>query len=206
MRPRIVDKEQKKRKIVAAALKVFASKGYKATRTSDIAAAAGIGKGTIYEYFRSKEELIEAIFESLFLDYELRLEELTESYLAPVEAILASFEQMIADAEEYADLVPVYFELWTAKDLNEKLGFDRQMWEWFEKFGSAYKKLIIKGQKKGAIDPKIDAEALGRTLVSVIDGIILHYCLFQPPKSFFQRQQQELERMVRSVLSPAKQT
>ena len=111
MSPRIVDKEQKKRKIIAAALKVFASKGYKATRTSDIAEAAGIGKGTIYEYFRSKEELIEAIFESLFLDYELRLEELTESYLAPVEAILASFEQMMADAEEYADLVPVYFEL-----------------------------------------------------------------------------------------------
>ncbi|MGF1488783.1 MAG: TetR/AcrR family transcriptional regulator [Prochloraceae cyanobacterium] len=204
MSPKIVDKEEKRKKIVAAALKVFASKGYKGTRTIDIAEAARIGKGTIYEYFRSKEELIEAIFERLFLDYELRLEELAESYLTPVEAILASFEQMMADADEYADLVPVYFELWTAKDLNEKLGFDRQMSEWFEKFGSAYQDLIVKGQKRGEINPEIDAEALGRTLVSAIDGIILHYCLFQPPKSFFKRQQKELERMVRNVLDLGK--
>ncbi len=200
MSPKIVDKEQKRRSIVYAALKVFANKGYKATRTIDIAEAAGIGKGTIYEYFRSKEELIEAIFESLFLDYQERLEELAGGDLAPVEAILASFRQMMAEADEYADLVPVFFELWTAKDLNEKLGFDRQMSEWFERFARAYQTLIIKGQKSGQIDPEIDGEALARTLVSAIDGIILHYCLFQPPKSFFQRQQKELERMVRSVL------
>ncbi len=204
MSPKIVDKEQKRRSIIIAALKVFANKGYKATRTIDIAEAAGIGKGTIYEYFRSKEELIEAIFESLFIDYEQRLEELAKSSLAPIEAILTSFRQMMAEADEYGDLVPVSFELWTSKDVSEKLGFDRRMSEWFEKLANSYKEIIVKGQKTGEIDPEIDAEAISRMLVSAIDGIILHYCLFQPPKSFFQRQQQELERMVRSVLGEFK--
>lgn len=43
--------------IIAAALKIFGSKGFAATRAEDIAVQAGIGKGTLYLYFRSKEDI-----------------------------------------------------------------------------------------------------------------------------------------------------
>jgi AcrR family transcriptional regulator len=46
--------------IIAAALKIFGSKGFAATRAEDIASQAGIGKGTIYLYFRSKEDIYAA--------------------------------------------------------------------------------------------------------------------------------------------------
>jgi AcrR family transcriptional regulator len=47
--------------ILAAASTVFSLNGYSATRMADIAARAGITKGTIYLYFTSKEELFKAI-------------------------------------------------------------------------------------------------------------------------------------------------
>lgn len=47
----------RRQEIIAAALKIFGSKGFAATRAEDIAAEAGIGKGTLYLYFRSKEDI-----------------------------------------------------------------------------------------------------------------------------------------------------
>jgi AcrR family transcriptional regulator len=47
----------RRNEIIAAALKTFGSKGFAATRAEDIAAEAGIAKGTLYLYFGSKEDI-----------------------------------------------------------------------------------------------------------------------------------------------------
>jgi len=60
--PKIVDKKEKREKILEAAISVFAKKGMAKTKTADIAEAAQIGKGTIYEYFKSKEEIMISAF------------------------------------------------------------------------------------------------------------------------------------------------
>lgn len=54
--------------ILEAAVQVFSSKGYHNTRMEEIAMVAGIGKGTIYEYFNSKLQLFQEMLESC-LDY-----------------------------------------------------------------------------------------------------------------------------------------
>jgi AcrR family transcriptional regulator len=46
--------------IVSAATRCFMERGFAATRIAEIADAAGVGKGTVYEYFRAKEELLAA--------------------------------------------------------------------------------------------------------------------------------------------------
>lgn len=56
-------KEQKREVIFEAALNLFAEKGFHPTKVEEIAEAAGIGKGTLYEYFSGKENLlVELIF------------------------------------------------------------------------------------------------------------------------------------------------
>ena len=57
MSPKIVDRDLRRREIAMAALEVFAEHGFEATSISQIAAAAGVGKGTIYLYFATKAEL-----------------------------------------------------------------------------------------------------------------------------------------------------
>ena len=52
------DEGDKRLRILTAAIAHFAQTGLSQARIADIAAAAGVGKGTVYEYFRSKEELL----------------------------------------------------------------------------------------------------------------------------------------------------
>ncbi len=59
---KLVDRKEKREKILEAAISVFAKKGTAKTKAADIAESAQIGKGTIYEYFESKDELIAAAF------------------------------------------------------------------------------------------------------------------------------------------------
>jgi AcrR family transcriptional regulator len=56
-------RRDKRSVIIEAAAHVFATRGYTGTLIADIAAKAGVGKGTIYEYFNSKEDLFFAVFE-----------------------------------------------------------------------------------------------------------------------------------------------
>jgi len=53
-------REESKTKIIAVALQLFSKKGFENTSISDIAKAAGISKGLTYNYFKSKDELLEA--------------------------------------------------------------------------------------------------------------------------------------------------
>lgn len=53
--------EDRPGEIVAAALRMFAERGYAATKLEDVARAAGIAKGTVYLYFATKEDLFRAV-------------------------------------------------------------------------------------------------------------------------------------------------
>ena len=60
-----LSRDEKKTLIIRAAAGVFAEKGFVKTLMAEVAAAAGIGKGTVYEYFRSKDDLFFAVYESV---------------------------------------------------------------------------------------------------------------------------------------------
>lgn len=54
-------KEARPEEITAAALELFVERGFAATRLEDVAARAGVSKGTVYLYFANKEELFKAV-------------------------------------------------------------------------------------------------------------------------------------------------
>ncbi len=56
----VVDKREA---ILRAAIKVFAGKGYFNSKVADIAGEAGIADGTVYLYFKSKDEILHSIFD-----------------------------------------------------------------------------------------------------------------------------------------------
>ena len=53
----------KRQLIMEAGLKIFSQKGFHKTKIEEIAQEAGIGKGTVYEYFAGKEQLFQEILE-----------------------------------------------------------------------------------------------------------------------------------------------
>ena len=60
-------KEDRPNEIIAAALEIFAQRGFSAARLEDVAARAGVSKGTLYLYFPSKEELFKAVIRQTIL-------------------------------------------------------------------------------------------------------------------------------------------
>src|SRR5712664_548429 len=60
IRPAIADKRSA---ILRAAIRVFANNGYFNSKVADIARAAGVADGTVYLYFKSKEEILHSVFD-----------------------------------------------------------------------------------------------------------------------------------------------
>ncbi|HJU35827.1 MAG TPA: TetR/AcrR family transcriptional regulator [Gaiellaceae bacterium] len=54
--------EEKRRQLLEAAVRVFARKGFHASRVGDIAEEAGVAHGLLYHYFESKDQVLEAVF------------------------------------------------------------------------------------------------------------------------------------------------
>jgi AcrR family transcriptional regulator len=81
-------KEARPDEILAAALASFAERGFAATRLEDVAARAGISKGTLYLYFNSKEELFKAVVRATLVPNIERVEALAASFDGPSALLL----------------------------------------------------------------------------------------------------------------------
>ncbi len=96
--PQSTPRQDKRVRIIDAAVEVFAERGFRGARISDIAKSAGVADGTIYLYFRNKEDLLLTIFEEKMADVLARLEVALRGVEGPLERIRAfahfHFQQM----------------------------------------------------------------------------------------------------------------
>lgn len=81
-------KDTRPAELLAAALDVFAEKGFAAARMEDIAARAGAAKGTLYLYFASKEAVFEALVRTLIVPNLDRAEAIAAAHTGPVGPLL----------------------------------------------------------------------------------------------------------------------
>ena len=81
--PALVEKsaalEDKRRQLLDAAVRVFARKGYHASRVGDIAEEAGVAHGLLYHYFESKDQVLEAVFHENWSLLVARIESVEET-------------------------------------------------------------------------------------------------------------------------------
>ncbi len=199
--PKIVDKAAKRQEILEAAIAVFVEKGYHSAKMADIAIAARMGKGTLYEYFPTKESLPKEIFNLFFAGLDDQLVQLQQAGQTPIEIIVTGIRLSFEGMDEFAVVTPLCFELLGNKTLSESLGLSAYFEGWLAQLNQFFANALVAGQNDGQINPDVDAKAFARMLVSIIDGMGLHYCMFQMDTEAFQRQCQELEAMIRQRLN-----
>ncbi|MFQ5540138.1 MAG: TetR/AcrR family transcriptional regulator [Candidatus Binatia bacterium] len=110
--PIIVDKDRKRREILQAAMQVFAREGYHRARIEAVAEEAGIGKGTVYEYFKSKTDLFLALHEHMLSElknfYMKELSEIRKPSLMLERFIGAAFQTF----RLWEPFFLVFFDFW----------------------------------------------------------------------------------------------
>ena len=114
----VVSKKQKlerKKQIISAAALIFAENGFSNTVMADIAIAAGIGKGTIYEYFKSKEDLFFAVFEWFFTKFaQSASADVSKLSGTTADKIKALNDSLMNSWTETKDLFTLVMEFWSA--------------------------------------------------------------------------------------------
>jgi AcrR family transcriptional regulator len=103
-----VPNERKRRQITDAAAKMFATRPFHKVKLSDIAAAAGVGKGTLYVYFSSKEDLY---FGLIYDAFARMVDGLKDQITAEKQRAADDLAAIICGLVGFAFENPHYFEL-----------------------------------------------------------------------------------------------
>lgn len=106
-------RESRKRQLLLeAAAELFARQGYHATRVADIARQAGVAKGTVYEYFRTKEELFYALLDGWLSQFENELLERLKREIDPLRQADLLREAAVMFYRRHAVHAPIFLEFW----------------------------------------------------------------------------------------------
>lgn len=96
---RVARRQRKNRMaLIAAGRRIMSEKGFDAATMLEIADAADVGAGTVYNYFKSKEELAIAVLEELMHELALKIEEVTNQFEDPAEVYAFGIRTVIEHA------------------------------------------------------------------------------------------------------------
>ncbi len=163
----------KRRKILDAAVRVFASNGYYSSKVSHIAREAGVADGTIYLYFKNKEDLLIQVF----LD---TMEEIIERQRVSLEGVDDPVERLSRFIDNHYTFVaasPALAEVLTV-ELRQSSKFMRATdMRPFGLYLRIIADLVAEGQAAGAFDPAIQPRRLARALFGVLDELALEWAM-----------------------------
>jgi len=170
--PRRVDKQAKKEAIAKDAIGLFRSMGYHRARMADIAQAAGIGKGTIYEYFRDKTEILRFEFGRYFEAFSQGAAGVLDPGDTPGTQLLALVEFALTHVEEWRDHCAVYMDYFSEARTSDDELFS--LAHIYDEMRDLLRGLIEEGQAGGEFSPEIAPTATADLLISLSDGVVLH--------------------------------
>jgi AcrR family transcriptional regulator len=180
MSPKLVDKGKRKEDLALVALDIFADKGFEATSINDIAKAADIAKGTVYEYFESKEELVFEALTAWVRLFEKELLKFRESINDPeqrlIELVHSSMEMFINDPRAVKLMSSIFQLILTDSQLLSKHDIIRESLQGIRKMITD---ILLDGISKGIFRSEVarEAEKIAINLLAYMDGIALHYFL-----------------------------
>ena len=158
---------EKKHLIMHVALELFANEGYHPTSISKIAKKAGISKGLMYNYFKSKEDLLKQIIVE-------GMNEIFESFDPNKDGILTK-EEFVFFIKESANMIKskitfwkLYFSLMIQPSVLAVIGEDfMASFDWYFKIIADY--FNKQGFENGYAEV--------RFFIAMLDGVALHYIL-----------------------------
>jgi TetR/AcrR family fatty acid metabolism transcriptional regulator len=187
---RSTNSPDKRRLILDAAVRVFASKGYHTSRVGDIAEEAGVAHGLLYHYFPSKEQVLQTVFRENWgelLDAFARIE---ASDATPLEQLGSIAKTLLRAWRDRPDLVRV---------MVREVARSPQLQGQVEEIGAGFRviqRVIERGQADGSFRDDLDPRLASWIFYGGLEEILTGWVLAQLPDG-----DEEVARAERTVVA-----
>jgi AcrR family transcriptional regulator len=132
----------KKNKILLSAVKIFARDGFKKATIDEIVEKAGVAKGTAYYYFKSKQEIFEAIITEGLSDFEKKIKE----SVSVGKNVIEKIENVIETEQNYILKYRDFFDVFLSQLIKKTKRFEE------------LEKLIDEGKKEKVLRTDLDTK------------------------------------------------
>ncbi len=196
--PRATRTGDKRERILDAAVRVFAKKGFHATRVSEVAKAAGVADGTIYLYFKSKDQLLVSLFEDrverllTFLHTELPA---TAGASEKLRRIIELQLGLLEGERDLAEVITVILRQSTK--LMKEYAAPK-----FTAYLDAIARVVADGQASGELRGDVSPHLAARAIFGALDGITMTWALGKADRGGLVRASGQLAELVLRGLSP----
>jgi AcrR family transcriptional regulator len=170
MSPRPDVSDERKNQILNAAEEVFTKKGLDLARMDDIAEETGLSKGTLYLYFKSKDELIIAILDRIFQGMFKLMGARKDNELSATEAISQFTQEAIRDYKLMLHLMPVAYEFLALAFRNKTV--QKALKQYFRHYMDVLVPIIQRGIDSGEFR-QVDAQEVAIAAGAIYEGTVL---------------------------------
>lgn len=163
----------KYQRILAAALRVFAHKGFYQSKVSEIARLANVADGTIYLYFKNKDDILISLFEEEMTKVILLMESALEKVddpLEKVEVFARTHLGMVESKREVAEILQVEVRQ-SSKFMKEYRN------ERFIQYLNIIASIVAEGQAKGVFRTDINPDIAKRAFFGALDEMSRYWVL-----------------------------
>lgn len=163
-------KEIRREQILEAATSVFARLGVHKARMDDIVEEAGLSKGAVYWYFKSKDEIINTILDR-FLSRELGgFQELLQQEGSIRDRFIAMTNHLITELEKYAKVMPIAYEFYALSTRESHVR--KALNDYYHQYLWYFEELLKQGIKSGEFR-EVDASRAAVSIIALLEGLTL---------------------------------
>jgi len=190
--------DNKHQKIIRAAVKVFAKKGFYNARVSEIAKEANVADGTIYLYFKNKDDILISLFEEEFgkvVDNMRKELEQEKDALQKLRRFAFSHLNIITKQQHLAEVLGVEVRQ-SSKFMKEYVN------KRFIEYLNLIRAIVVEGQEMGLIRKDLTPGIMKRALFGALDEMTRYWALSTKKKhSINQSAQQISDVFIRGMMS-----
>ena len=177
MTERAVAGEEKRRQLLDAAVRVFARKGFHGSRVGDIAEEAGVAHGLLYHYFKSKDDVLEAVFHENWNLLQLRIASVEETDEPAADQLRHVAAIVLRTWLHLPDVVTVVIrEFGRSPELADRIGELAQPIE-------VIQRVITRGIERGEFRSDINPQFAATVVYGSIDELLTGWVLGRLPSS-----------------------
>jgi TetR/AcrR family fatty acid metabolism transcriptional regulator len=165
--------DDKRQRILQAAVKVFARKGYFAAKVSEIAKRAGVADGTIYLYFRNKEDILISLFDEIMAEHVEEGRRALAQAATPAERLLTVAERHLGLLGRNRDLAVVF-----QVELRQSTRFMKRFSaSWLKDYFALLDDAVEEAQRDGLLRAELPRKLVTRAFFGALDEMVTSWIL-----------------------------